>query len=315
MRPAPVLIILVLLQVFLCLSCNEPFSPKGPFQEQLVVYSVLSNDRDLQYVRVYSSYDVPAYDPFANKADNAITGAQVVISSGKETHVFRDTLLPRSDTSRYKTPIHAYVSNWRAQQGQVYDLRVNAGGKTSDGVAVGLPSKPVKLELINAYILDDSSDSKAPGAVYFSAQVNQLAKGFACKMWIEYLVSTAAGWKSERIEVMSDILTLIPVISRNQNNSVWFYRSKAAYEYTLHRVLDGHPGQKITFKKVVFKLLQLEHNMYDYYNIVHGFQDPFTIRFDEPDYTNLSNGFGLFGAYSLDSLVHPYQDEFGYNRK
>jgi hypothetical protein len=175
LRTAPVLILLAFLLALGCLSCYEPFSPKGQFQERLVVYSVLSNDCDLQYVRVCSSYEVPAYDPFVNTAHNAITGAQVVITSGKETHVFRDILLPHTDTSRYKTPLRAYVSNWGAQQGQVHDLHVKVEGKTSDPFAVGAPSKPIKLELINAYILEDSSESKDPGAVYLSAQVNQLA--------------------------------------------------------------------------------------------------------------------------------------------
>jgi hypothetical protein len=314
LRNALVPIIVSLLQALLCLSCNEPFTPKGPFQEQLVVYSVLSNDRDLQFVRVYSSYDVPGYDPFANTAERSIVGAQVFVTGAGETRVFRDTLLPRADTSRYKTPIHAYVCNWRAQQGKTYDIHVVAGSQGSNASGLGVPARPAKLEMYGESKLDDPGDLKLPGTLNLAAQVQSTTKGFACQMLIEYSVSTPAGWNIEQIEVMSDIPTLTPVISKNQNNSFLFGRSKSSYVWTLNLVIDSHPGQHIVFKRVVFRLLQFEKNMYDYFSIVHGFQDPFTIRFDEPDYTNMSNGYGLFGAYSLDSLVHIYPDNFIFNR-
>jgi hypothetical protein len=314
-RDTPVLITLLFLCALLGLSCNKEFSPKGPFQDQLVVYSVLSNERDLQYVRVYSNYDVPGYDPFVSTADRQILGAQVIVSAAGETHVFRDTLLPRADTSRYKTPIHAYVSNWQPQQGQIYNLQVAAGSGVTNASNVSVPAKPTRLEIINRGILDDPPDANTPTGIYFSALLNPTAKGFSCKMFIEYAVTTAAGSKTQQVEVMDNVYTITPLISRNQNNSAWLMRNRNAYVFALSSVLNKNRGQQVVFKRVIFRLLQFEQNMYDYYSIVHSFQDPFSIRFDEPDYTNLSNGYGLFGAYSLDSLVHIYPDDFAFNRR
>jgi len=229
--------------------------------------------------------------------------------------MFRDTLLPRADTSRYKTPIHAYVSNWRAQQGQIYNLQVAAGSGVTSASDVSVPSTPSRLELINRGILDDPPDATTPAAIYFSALLNPAAKGFSCKMFIEYIVTTTAGSKTQQVEVRDNVYSITPLISRNQNNSAWLMRNRNAYVFALSSVLDRNRGQQVIFKRVIFRLLQFERNMYDYYSIVHGFQDPFSIRFDEPDFTNLSNGYGLFGAYSLDSLVHIYPDDFGFNRR
>ena len=54
---------------FIVLSCNEPFSPKAPFDPHLVVYSVIYTDSPQQFVRVYSTYDVSGYDPYRYAED------------------------------------------------------------------------------------------------------------------------------------------------------------------------------------------------------------------------------------------------------
>lgn len=314
MHIKPVLIPISFLSAILILSCNKEFSPKGPFQDQFVIYSVLSNDRDLQFVRVYFNYDAPGYDPFVNTADKPIEGAQVTVSGAGETHVFKDTLLPRADTSRYKTPIHAYVSNWRAGQGELYDLHVSTRTSGSSARGITVPSRPPKLEIYGVSILDDPGDLKFPGSVGLGAQLNTSTMGLAGKMMIEYTVQISTGWKTEEREVTRIDYNLDPLVSRNQNNYYFFGRTKAAYVAALNDVIHKYPGQRIIFKRIIFRLLQFEQNMYEYYNIVHGFQDPFTIRFDEPDYTNMSSGYGVFGAYSLDSLVHICPDDFSFNR-
>ncbi len=38
-------------------------------------------------------------------------------------------------------------------------------------------------------------------------------------------------------------------------------------------------------------------------------------RLDEPLFSNVSGGFGIFGAYTLDSLVHLLPENFRYNNK
>jgi len=70
------------------LSGGDSFSHKEPFKQQLVVYSVLSTYHDIQFVRVYTNYDVSGFDPFGNRSDTPVTGAQVVIKGphGSYTH-------------------------------------------------------------------------------------------------------------------------------------------------------------------------------------------------------------------------------------
>ena len=61
----------------LMLGCEEPFDPNAPFREELVIYSILSDISDVQYLRVYRTYDTPSFDPFEHLTDNGISGATV----------------------------------------------------------------------------------------------------------------------------------------------------------------------------------------------------------------------------------------------
>jgi hypothetical protein len=49
-------------------------------------------------------------------------------------------------------------------------------------------------------------------------------------------------------------------------------------------------------------LTQVEPNLYMYYNLANGFQDEFSIRTDQPDYSNIQGGFGVFGAMTVDTV-------------
>jgi hypothetical protein len=81
----------------------------------------------------------------------------------------------------------------------------------------------------------------------------------------------------------------------------------------IHGIAKTFAGSKLTFKRIVFRLLKMEKNWYEYYNIVRQSQDLRTTRFDQPDFTNLSSGYGVFGACTVDSLVHEYPSDFRFN--
>jgi len=66
---------------------------------------------------------------------------------------------------------------------------------------------------------------------------------------------------------------------------------------------------------VVLQFIQLDENLYNYYAIVRGFDDPFSLRLDKPNFSNIKNGTGLFASYSVDSLVQVLPYDFGYNRR
>lgn len=299
-------------------SCNHTFSPKAPFEQQLVVYSVLLTDRDIQFVRVYTNYDVSGFDPFQNKSDTPVTGAQVVITGPHGSYTLKDTLLTRPDTSRYKSPISAYAGRWRAEPGQTYKLTVDAPGIGTTSASVVTPSLSQTKYWYSIDILDDPDNYKGTSSVGAYTGLLQSTKGFSFQLVIEYLVLTPAGWKTESIEVPVWASSNFAYVGYPSVYKVYFYAggvySKDIYTRTLQRVYKLYAGSKLTFQRIMFRFLQLDQNWWNYYSTVRKFQDPLSIRLDEPDFTNLSNGYGLFGALTVDSLEHTYPPEFPYNR-
>jgi len=303
-------------------ACNQPLNPKGPFQEKLVVYSIVTNDRDLQFVRVYTNYDVPGFDPFHNTTDRAVTGAQVVLSGPSGTYSFRDTLLPRPDTSRYNTPIAAYVTSWRPEPGKTYTLAVRADGLGSSSATVTLPHRS------SIRLFSDTLQLDIPGGdtlIVLGGTISPNATGYAGQMLIEYTAISGSQTVEYRIEVPISVedpdfqTAVYPTLQRVTEVPIgvpylFVTFKKAAYAAVLRKVYEAPKYTKLTFKRLIFRFLQAEQHFFDYYNVVRHPQDPLSIRLDEPDVTNLSNGFGVFGACTVDSLVHAFPDNFSYNR-
>src|SRR5512142_1998310 len=94
-------IVVVAVWTVLAAGCNEPFSPRGPYTDNLVVYGVLTNRSDTQYVRVYSTYNPPSVNPLTNTSDNAQAGANVTIADDSGTFHFSQGTTTRLDKSRY----------------------------------------------------------------------------------------------------------------------------------------------------------------------------------------------------------------------
>lgn len=305
---------------FLFVSCNHSFTPKGPFRPQLTVYSVLSSDREVQFVRVYTDYDVAGFDPFENRSDTPIAGAQVVVTGPRGSYILKDTALTRADTSRYKSPIAAYTGRWRVEPGQTYTLTVTALGIGTTSASVETPGPSQTIYWVyGTGILDDPDNYKGSGYVGASTRFWATTKAYSYQMVIEYAVLTPAGWRTEGIEVPlyssydSFEGASYPSVIKSYIYAGGGY-SKEMYVRVLQYVVRLYAGSKLTFKRIVFRFLQVDQNWYDYYNTVRKFQDMFSIRLDEPDFTNLSNGYGLFGAFTVDSLEHAYPPEFPYNR-
>jgi len=306
-------------QCFLSIGCHHAFSPKGPFEKQLVVYSVLSTDRDVQFVRVYTNYDVSGFDPFGNQSDTPVAGAKVVITGPHGSYILKDTLLQRPDTSRYKSPIAAYAGYWRAERGQTYQLTINAPGIGSTSATVSTPGTAQTIYWIKEGMLDHPDTYQGTDYVGASTRFWESTKAFSFQMVIDYVFISEGEWKEESIEVPIAANSSFSYVVYPSVNKVQVYAGgvyyKDPYMKALARVAKLHAGTKLIFNRIVFRFLQVDQNWYDYYNTVREFQDPFSIRLDDPDFTNLSNGYGLFGACAVDSIYHLYPDDFSFNQR
>lgn len=298
----------------LMLGCEEPFDPNAPFREELVIYSILSDISDVQYLRAYRTYDAPSFDPFEHLTDNGISGATVTATVEQSQVQFRDTLITRKDTSRYQTPIVAYVADpFSIQRGKTYTLDI----LTSDGrfasTSVTVPGQ-ASMNVTNPSSVQQPSPS-IEKFIVVRAFVPATAEGFLIRFFVNYEVFINGSWTTRRGEIPYLVMLrgeeqtevfLYPILSRVPDpigglSTIVFLFSTDAYQTMVGR-LRAQAGGPVQFNSAVFLLTSVEQNLYRYYNIVNGFQDPNSIRLDEPDFTNFSNAAGVLGAFVQDSV-------------
>ena len=309
------------------LACNQPFDPRGPLQKELVIFSIFSNDRDMQFVRVEQSYMPAGFDATTYAGDNSITNAIVTVSGAGALPPARDTTLPRSDTSRFKFPLRAYVvSPFRAAYGGSYQIRVQAPQLPLISASVFVPTKPaLAVDLSSIAILDEPTTHPELAKIYFPFTLGYGAIGYIGRFFVDYDVLIGSEWVEERVEVpiqyfyrqIEDLnLVVWPALTAAPSNSrttVGIYDNHLYKAVLVSVAYTKYGYTKVIFNRIVFQLVQVEQNLYNYYRTAHAYSDPHSIRLDEPMYSNLTGGVGLFGAYTLDSLVHLLPERFAFN--
>ncbi|MEK6571100.1 MAG: hypothetical protein AABZ61_07005 [Bacteroidota bacterium] len=63
------------------------------------------------------------------------------------------------------------------------------------------------------------------------------------------------------------------------------------------------------FVQAVFYLIQFDEPLWNYHNVANNLGERYSVRTDEPDYTNIKGGFGVFGSATIDSTVWPLPEK------
>ncbi len=290
-------------------GCSQPFTPEQPFVESLVLYGVLTNQSSDQYIRVYTTYGSESQEIGQQGPDTRIADALVLawdVSTG----------MGGADTCRYDATTGAYV--WSPQaftRGHEYQIRVVRSGMEPAQARVVVPQQAL-VAPGSLLTLRDPSNYTADFIV--STRLAPEAKAYIVRLFLEYEYFEGGTWNEGRIEV--------PKIASGGPGGtvVWVYPSLTrrlgsisggdtgyqimsfdhdAYLWALSQVQSRYLAQGLRFQNAVVHLTQVDVHLYNYYNIANGFQDPYTIRTDEPDYTNIDGGYGLIGSAVADSIA------------
>ena len=313
------------LLLLLLLACNQPFDPRASLDKKMVVFSVLSTDRKMQFVRVQLSYMSPTYDPLSFDSDNSVTDATVYLKASNGMYPLKDTLLPRADTSRYNFPLRAFVINpFVPKWGEAYEVIVQSVSYGLASASVIVPGKteisipPSVLEL-----LDHPVNNIPSAQMTFIVKMSGISRGYIGRLLVYYDVLKGARWVEERVEVpvssadssnfSLDFAVYPRIHSTPSTSQVTLYYKNGYYKAVLDAVGSRYPRNQIVFKWATFVVLQADKNLFEYYSSFHTSMDPYSTRLDEPVVSPLDGALGVVGAYSLDSLVRLLPENFSGN--
>ncbi len=287
------LVVILSLSGFFLQSCDEDFSPKAPFEQKLIVFSLLSAAQDTQYIQVARTYDVEGFDPFQNREAPDVTDAEVkVITDDGSVILFQDTAIRRENDERYGIDGHAFVAGqFRVLPRMNYQLEVRsptygvarASFQTPDAIGIG-------------HLADRNTGDFTVRAASFGA------KGFLIRLYVVFIQDQDGNLVELAVEVPRSILNdgtrIYPDVDRLSIRSF----SGGVLAAVRAEVITSDTTDSV--KEIGMRIIvwSLEPNAYNYYQVSRGFNDRFSVRLDVPDFTNIEGGFGVFGGLLVDTL-------------
>ncbi|MEO8167958.1 MAG: DUF4249 family protein [bacterium] len=277
-------------------GCNNEFNPNGPYKQKLVVYGVFSSRTDTQYVRVYTTYPSPGLS-----AEAGVTDVRVTVAQDANTTEFRDTTIQIVNSSGVQVPLRLFVAYaFRPAPGVNYDLSV-----------VSPTLGNVRSSAFGLYKGRMFTLSNPQGDIIVQVTPGVNVRAFIVRMYLVFSARVGSTWEIKRVEVPNlvtesgEFLYPKPVQSGLTTAGFAFQ----AYAALVTSLRSQYPAG-VQPSRIVFVLTEFDEPLYAYYSTANGFPDSGTLRLDEPDYTNIQGGLGVFGMTSetvveADTTGHP----------
>ena len=294
--------------VLLVSGCDQTFAPKGEFHQQYVLQAFVQGDfgglptsMNALLARVY---DVDGFDPSVNTNDPSVGGALVTFVLNARQDTLKERFRPNKDSLRYG-PKQRYYSGRIVTPGP--DATVLISARLPDGSVLSartiIPSpRPIASSIdfprgvTTRMSLPDNPhswtirwDSDAPpGRLFFPMLI------------IPYVKIIGDSTVSGAIQVP---LTLNggpdggPVYPSSTFETECTF-DFAALDWAMGQIAGEDP-QKYSYgtHQLLFQLLEYDDALSKYYSSIHGSLDQFSIRIDQPVYSNIGGGIGIFGSY------------------
>ena len=290
----------------LAICCNQPFEPDGPANSKLVVYSILNGASSTQFVRLSTTYD-------ASPAPS-LRGASVSMTFDGRTVQFRDTTVTTTDASGAPASIPMFVAyQMPITGGSKYTLRVtDPSGLGAEVRSTAL--QPPYFALNNAKVLSRSVRSQ----IILNTTFGSFDGAFVMHFYLDFYAYVNGGWELHREEVpvrsyeesdgttvkVFPSLDLVRTYSASRTMVPIKYDT-LQYDQTRSEIVSRYTAAPVVWLRATFVLSQIDDVLYNYYFVNNGPRDNSTIRMDQPDYTNIPKGLGVFGSSVMVTMTYP----------
>lgn len=322
------LLTFIIVSITSFISCDDNVNPKSELQEIYALNCILRGDSTYQVATISKAYDVDGFDPSANTNETFVAGATIKVYYRNSVFVFRDTLLQRPANSKLKTLMPAY-----------YTKEFSAQYPTT-----------VKIEAIlpNNKLLTAESETFSPSLVYLFAQspiipppanpngqvrinwyesgIPKSSKGlyYSPELVIHY-TKEVNGVKTKHEKKIpkyyqnsgGSLIAIYPQIETNVSSALF---DMDAVKKSLDEISEGDSQKSnYTIDKAIFSLLIMDRNLAVYYASQRTYLDEFSVRFSQPEFTNVVGGLGIFGSYIINrtefTFTSSFIESFGYKTK
>jgi hypothetical protein len=259
----------------------------------------MRSDTNIQFVTLTKSYTpTDGLNPLSNTQDPYVAGAEVNIWYRDTLFELRDSAIARIDTLHYKDSVHFYYAkNLRPQPNEYVDIEALLPNGLLLQSTTQLPDVP------QYNFFDYSDDRTIPpdsGKDHISILWQPIPNVyFQPRIVIEYYAKGSTVLQEKAVPLYytdqgGGSSAVYP--TQTQTNSFVI-----ALE-TINRALNEIPQNGLNKSNYSIAGIDVQMIIYDqdlatYYSSLQEGVDAFTVKLDQPDYSNVQGGYGIFGSY------------------
>jgi hypothetical protein len=257
----------------------------------------MRSDTTLQIVTLTGSYEPgDGFNPLTNHQNPAIANAQVNMWYKDTLYQMRDTIIMRQDTSRYKDPVHCYyVNNLKPQYNEYIDIEA----LLPNGLL--LQSSTKLPDVAPNSFFDKNNDRTIPPTDKDSITVKWAALDntiYSPKIYIIYYVKGSTQERKWPVPLFYTSENGVDTdVYPKQTKTNYVNISMETIEKVINEIPQGDYKKNYSISALEVEVVVYDENLTTYYLSLQNGLDAFTVRLDNPDYSNVQGGYGIFGSY------------------
>lgn len=297
------------------ISCSESFDPYGELKNGYALNCIIRGDTTFQTATLTKTYLVSNNDPYSSTIDPNIRNATIRIWNGDSLFVLKDTVIARPQPSNYKYAYRLYYTNkfvFTSGKNLEIEARLENGVKLKSYTT---PPPPVQFSQI-----DKNIPYKNNASAYFAWNSGIINQTYVTRLSIYYTkkVNGVDKFMTKEIPLRYEKYgnSLVPIFPTATNNNSLIIGLDAITE-TMKSISEGDENKgNYEIVAAFLEVIALDKNLSAYFNSTARSMDDFSVKLDETDFTNIENGFGVFGIYLRNTYLVPftpaYIKSFGY---
>jgi len=320
--------VLFILPVILFLffeSCRNDFNINAPYQDVYVLNCILRNNDSVQYAIISKNdYTGNGAPPASASTAQNIKGANVEIYYNDSVFVMRDTTIEVTDSGSV-TQVNCYmIKNLALQPGKVVRIDATVKGEKLQST-IQIPEISFTTFSLNfpqafksGYITLPNYSWNWTGGAGDNSSILSLPQ-----LEIYYKKYEAGSYVDKKILVPLALYftndengNVIPVnVELSFNN--FCITTLETVNKTMQDISGDDPNKNdYIVTKVIFNVIGLDPDLSKFYSAYNTYNEDFSIKLRQTDYSNIEGGKGIFGvvynfskSLAVDSL---YVKSFGY---
>lgn len=278
-------------------SCDQSINPNAPFRERFILSGIVKGDTSYQIVTLTHSYQPDGLNPLEYVNDPVLNNAEVNIYYDNKLYHMRDTVVVRTNTSRYNDSIKYYYNpDLKPLPGKFIEI----DALLANGLL--LQSESFTPPIPNFGFFDVGSDNLIPPSLGSRIAIKWQELGnilYAPQITINYYQKGDTLVHKKLVPQLyysgkEGLTPVYPVPSRSN----YFQMDMDAITQALNEIpSNGSPKSDYSIIDMTFELICYDEYLSTYYSSIKQGLDGFTVKLDNPDYSNVKGGLGIFGSY------------------